>query len=441
MSQNLPKRKAGALALWVILIASAITGAALSVYAIDGVIDKSASAQAEPAKREFTIVAEDADLEIAPGKVVRAWTFNGTIPGPTLRFTEGDDVTIHFINKTPLAHTMHFHGNHDDKNDGVLPQVMPGQNYTYHFIAEPAGALMYHCHAYPTSLHIRMGMYGAMIVDPKEQMAPAKEYALVLSEFDLDNQDNFVAKYYPVNGYTDQYIGDNALQVKQNQLVRLYVINIGTTIPYSFHLHSTIFKAYPSGLPSNEPIDAQTIEIGPGNAAIVEARWKWPGMYLFHSHGLQEERGNMGEIRVLPDDGTKLQKSESMLDWQYQLQKQLQKPTPVAYDNLDGSAPPPAHGGHSTGANVVRIAQGAWDKNNEVYYEPAEMTVEKGSAVAWVNDDGIVHTVTESSGAFDSSMMASGQQWGHVFEKEGRYDYYCTLHPWMTGSIDVTAGP
>lgn len=441
MSQNLPKRKAGALALWAILIASAITGAALSVYAIDGVIDKSASAQAEPAKREFTIVAEDADLEIAPGKVVRAWTFNGTIPGPALRFIEGDDVTIHFINKTPLAHTMHFHGNHDDKNDGVLPQVMPGQNYTYHFIAEPAGALMYHCHAYPTSLHIRMGMYGAMIVDPREQMEPAKEYALVLSEFDPDNQDNFVAKYYPVNGYTDQYMGDNALQVKQNQLVRLYVINIGTTIPYSFHLHSTIFKAYPSGLPSNEPIDAQTIEIGPGNAAIVEARWKWPGTYLFHSHGLQEERGNMGEIHVLPDDGKQLQKSESMLDWQYQLQKELQKPTQVVYDNLAGSAPPPAHGGHSMVDNVVRIAQGAWDKNNEVYYEPAEMTVKKGSAVAWVNDDGVVHTVTESNGMFDSSTMASGQQWEHVFEKEGRYDYYCTLHPWMTGNIDVTAGP
>jgi plastocyanin len=441
MSQ-LPKRKAGAFALWAILIASAITGAALSVYAVDGVVeDKSASAQAEPVKKEFTIIAEDADVEIAPGKVVRTWTFNGTVPGPTLRFTEGDDVTIHFINKTPLAHTMHFHGNHDDKNDGVLPQVLPGQNYTYHFIAEPAGALMYHCHAYPTSLHIRMGMYGAMIVDSKEPMEPAKEYALVLSEFDPDNQDNFVAKYYPVNGYTDQYMGDNALQVKQNQLVRLYVINIGTTIPYSFHLHSTIFKTYPSGLPSNEPLDAQTVEIGPGNAAIIEARWKWPGTYLFHSHGMQEERGNMGEIRVLPDDGKQLQKSESMLDWQYQLQKELQNPAAVAYDSLEGSAPAPAHGGHAAGGNVVKIAQGAWDKNSEKYYEPAEMTVKQGSAVAWANEDGVVHTVTESNGAFDSSIMSAGQQWEHVFEKEGRYDYYCALHPWMTGSIVVEAGP
>jgi hypothetical protein len=350
--------------LWGILVASAIAGTMLSLSAIDlgKETTKAADATISPVNREYTLVAEDADLEIAPGEVVRTWTFNGTMPGPTLRFTEGDNVTIHFINKTPLPHTVHFHGNHDEKNDGVIPQVMPGQNYTYNFIAEPAGAFMYHCHAYPTSLHIRMGMYGAIIVDQKEPtLQPAKEFALVLSEFDSKNQDNFVAQYYPVNGYIDQYMGDNALEVSQNENVRFYVINIGTTIPYSFHLHSTIFKVYQSGLPSNDPIDAQTIEIGPGNAAIVEASWKWPGTYLFHSHGIQEERGNMGEIRVMPDTGQVRSENESMIDWQYQLQKDLQKPTTVNYANLDGSATAsPSHGSHSVqGSNVVKILKGA----------------------------------------------------------------------------------
>jgi nitrite reductase (NO-forming) len=245
-------------------------------------------------RRQITLVAQDAEVEIAPGKTVKMWTFNGTVPAPPLRFTEGENVSIIFINKTPLPHTIHFHGNHDDKNDGVFPQIMPNESYTYNITAVPAGALMYHCHAYPTSLHIRMGMYGAMIIDPKDKpLEPAREFVMVMSEYDSKDIMKFEAEYYPINGYIDQYI-TNPLEVNHGELVRMYVINIGTTIPYQFHLHSTTFKAYPSGLLSNEPIDAQTYPVGPGDSAIIEARWKYPGTYLFHSHGIQEERGNMG---------------------------------------------------------------------------------------------------------------------------------------------------
>jgi len=80
-------------------------------------------------KRQITLVAQDAEVEIAPGKTVKMWTFNGTVPAPPLRFTEGENVSIIFINKTPIPHTIHFHGNHDDKNDGVFPQIMP-MNHT-----------------------------------------------------------------------------------------------------------------------------------------------------------------------------------------------------------------------------------------------------------------------------------------------------------------------
>lgn len=441
MKDNFEKKRAGAFVLWGILVASAVTGALLSVSNMNFGDKVGASAAASPVHREYTLVAEDAELEIAPGEVVKSWTFNGTMPGPTLRFTEGDNVTIHFINKTPLIHTVHFHGNHDEKNDGVLPQIIPAENYTYNFIADPAGAFMYHCHAYPTSLHIRMGMYGSIIVDPKdsEVLKPAKEFALVLSEFDPDNQDNFVAKYYPVNGYIDQYMGENALKIKQNELVRLYVINIGTTIPYSFHLHSTVFKVYASGLPSNDPIDAQTIEIGPGNAAIVEAVWKSPGTYMFHSHGFLEERGNMGAVRVLSDgSGEQLSESVSMIDWQYELQKELQKPTVIDYDNLSGSASAQSHSSSAHGGTTVKIVKGAWDKNQRDYYEPAEITVEEGAVINWINEDGVVHTVTsKQQGLFDSSIIAAGQEWQYQFAEEGEYDYYCIVHPWMEGIVHV----
>ena len=117
--------------------------------------------------KKMTIILEDTEIEIAKGEKVKAWAFNGTAPGPTIRVTEGENISILFLNKGAYPHTMHFHGIHDDKNDGVLPVIMPGKSYTYNITAEPAGALMYHCHVPPVSEHIRMGMYGAFIIDPE----------------------------------------------------------------------------------------------------------------------------------------------------------------------------------------------------------------------------------------------------------------------------------
>jgi len=331
-----------------------------------------------PTRKEYTLIAQDAELEIAPGKVVKTWTFNGTMPAPTLRFTEGENVSIKFINKTPTAHTIHFHGNHDDANDGVFPQIMPNESYTYNITAAPAGALMYHCHAMPTSLHIRMGMYGAMIVDPIDKpLEPAREFVMVMSEFDSKNIMEFETEYYPINGYADKYV-TNPLEINHDELLRLYVMNIGTTIPYQFHLHSTTFKAYPSGLWSNEPIDAQTFPVGPGDATIIEARWEYPGTYLFHSHGFQEERGNMGQIYVSEDDGNQsaaaLTQSISMFDWQYELQKQLQKPNITNYEEqvlnnaANAARSAQAAGGHGHGLGHVLPADNP--SNITTYVQP-----------------------------------------------------------------------
>ncbi len=338
----------------------------------------SSNSSAPASRKEYTLIAQDADLEIAPGKVVKTWTFNGTMPGPTLRFTEGENVSIKFINKSPTAHTIHFHGNHDDANDGVFPQIMPNESYTYNITAAPAGALQYHCHAMPTSLHIRMGMYGAMIVDPIDKpLEPAREFVMVMSEFDSKNIMEFETEYYPINGYADKYV-TNPLEINHDELIRLYVMNIGTTIPYQFHLHSTTFKAYPSGLWSNEPIDAQTFPVGPGDAAIIEARWEYPGTYLFHSHGFQEERGNMGQIYVSEDDGNQsaaaLTESISMFDWQYELQKQLQKPNITNYEEqvlnnaANAAKSAQAAGGH--GAALGHVLPADNPSNITTYVQP-----------------------------------------------------------------------
>jgi plastocyanin len=193
-----------------------------------------------------------------------------------------------------------------------------------------------------------MGMYGAMIVDPKgTPLQPAREFVLALGEYDSKNTMNFDAEYFPVNGYADQYMA-HPLVINEGELARFYIINLGTTIPAQFHIHSTDFVAYPSGLLSNNPIHAQTFPVGPGDATIIEAKWQYPGKYMFHSHGIQEERGNMGEIMVVAKDDKehgplvpRVERSSiSMFEWQHDLQKKLQNASIITYgnDKLDASA-------------------------------------------------------------------------------------------------------
>ena len=408
-------------------------------------------------------------------------------------------MTIKFINKTPIPHTIHFHGNHDEANDGVHHQIMANETYLYNITAAPAGALMYHCHAYPTSLHIRMGMYGAMIVDPKDNpLPPAREVVMVMSEFDDDNIMKFETEYYPINGYIDQYV-HNPIQVNYDELVRLYVINMGVTIPFQFHLHSTVFKAYPSGLLSNHPIDVQTVTVGPGDATIVEAKWKYPGTYLFHSHGLVEERGNMGQIVVAAGNTSQNNnnnnqkvadneiRSTSMFDWQYGLQKRLQKPTIVNYTdaqltgiqgstnnnsgliahdntttftqptaNASGATIPEHQPSHESNSDEVMstnheisILQGSGNPSSAVFYDPLPGTIKRGNSVTWMNEDSLPHTATsgnpdngeeaQTGEIFDTGILGPGQSSEEITINANAetYEYYCTLHPYMKGQLTV----
>ena len=154
-----------------------------------------------PIRRNYTLVAQNAEIEVAKGVTAKVWTYNGTVPAPTLRFNEGDEVVVKFVNKTPYSHTIHFHGSHNSANDGVIPQVLPGKEYIYNFTAKEAGLFMYHCHAFPTTEHVRMGMYGAMIIDPVHHpMEPAREYLFVLSELDPENPLANFTRFYPING-------------------------------------------------------------------------------------------------------------------------------------------------------------------------------------------------------------------------------------------------
>jgi nitrite reductase (NO-forming) len=434
-----------------IALVSMTTGAVIATTGKDN----DTQTATEPETVRYTLIAQETTLEIAPGVRVPAWTYNGTIPGPTLRAMEGDRVIINFINKTPLPHTIHLHGDHEEQDDGVFQEVQQGQSYVYDFVAGPAGALMYHCHVMPVSQHVRMGLYGAFIVDPKTPLTPAREYVIVTGEYDTKNQLNEQPEYILFNGYTDQY-WENPLPVKTNETVRIYYINLGSSPAFGFHLHGTIFDAYPSGILENEPLKVQTWEVGSGNAAIFEARWPWEGRYLFHLHGTPEEKGTMAYFNVTdaPEDAVDgvdvaRNKSVDMVSWQNELAKSLQK----ADANASSSITPASsvhHQGHTasfaqdqdnntTDTEAIQIPQDSGTKTTGKTFSPQAALVKAGETVTWTNSDSVPHTIDSRDGSISSGYITKGKSFQHTFYEAGTYEYYCTLHPWMTGSIKIEA--
>lgn len=427
-----------------------------------------------PHTREYTLIAENTTLEIAPGLRVAAWTYNGTIPGPTITATEGDRVIIHFINKTPLPHTIHLHGDHPSNMDGVFELIGPNKTYTYDVIAQPAGALGYHCHVPPVMQHVRMGLYGAFIVYPKTPLPPAREYVLVDGEYDTQNQLNPLPEYYLFNGYAEQY-QLHPLPVKTNETVRIYLINLGMSPAYGMHIHGTLFKAYPSGIWGNPPFKVQSWELASGNTAILEAKWPWPGNYTFHFHGIPEERGAMGFFNVTDApanavDGKDIAitKTINMNDWQMNLTKTLQKADPNGKltniaslnENENGGGGhgmmmnmhmenhPSSSNTSSTGNNgaTVTIVKGATTLNDKAF-SPNPIKIKVGDTITWINEDNNIHTVSsgkpnspDAGRLFDSgltSLITPSKSYSHTFNEPGEYTYFCKLHPNMVGTIEV----
>lgn len=252
--------------------------------------------------REYWIYAEDREVEIAPGIIYPAWTYNGQVPGPTIRATEGDTVRIHFTNKGTKAHTIHSHGFHPANMDGSMPEdfVYPGQTFTYEFLAEPAGLHLYHCHSSPLKHHIAKGLYGAYIVDPKvdTRPRPSQELVMVMNGFDTDvDGENEV---YAVNTEAFYY-AKNPIKVKKGELVRIFLINtLETDLLNSIHLHGNFFDEYRTGTKQIPNAFTDVASFVQGERAILDVRFKFPGMYMFHAHQSEfTEKGWMGFFEVV----------------------------------------------------------------------------------------------------------------------------------------------
>ncbi|HZW55738.1 MAG TPA: cupredoxin domain-containing protein [Nitrososphaerales archaeon] len=376
----------------------------------------------------ITLVANRVQTQIANNVTYDAWSLNGTVPGPTIWVKQCENVQFTLINNDTMAHSIDFHAAQVNWATVYAP-VLPGKSLSFNFTPAYPGIFMYHCGVPPVLEHIANGMYGAIIVNGTGSNAlppaPGGQYVLVESEVYPNSQANpdgsYSGNYTKMLAATPDYVVFNGkafqyqahpLQVKPNQLVRLYLLNVGPTLWEAFHVIGGIMDTvYIDGNPFNVEHGLQTISIPPSGGAIVDMYFTDPGgLNTFVNHAFAyAQAGAVGVFQVANGTGTNTSTSSSA--------------------TAAASGP------------KVSIVAGSAVNTTSTYYSPSTITVVIGvnNTVTWVNDDQAPHTVTDT-GVFDSGIVAAGGSWTHTFTTPGTYQYKCTIHPWMTGTIIVKSG-
>lgn len=239
----------------------------------------------DPHVFETNLTASVTSLEILPGLPTQVYAYNGTIPGPEIRVARGDRVIVHFTNQLPEATTIHWHGVRVPNNvDGVpgvsQPEVLPGETYTYDFIAPDAGTFWYHPH-HRSSEQVGAGLYGAFVVtDPDEPEDLGDELTLVVSDIALEDDGQLDTSL--LGGATELLFGreGNVLLVngkvnpkliaRSGRRQRWRVINAARTRYYQLALdgHGFLRIAGDGGM-IEHPVPTETVVLAPSERAEV----------------------------------------------------------------------------------------------------------------------------------------------------------------------------
>jgi manganese oxidase len=261
---------------------------------------------------EYRLVITERTHPLADGTPYKVFAFGNRIPAPTLVAHEGDWLKITLVNHTSVAHTIHSHGldvpqRMDGANHGHVdamgethehdatelppPPVQPGDEFTYEFIARPAGTYFYHCHV-NTNEHLARGMAGALIVLPRRpDPAVEHDWVLLLQEWDShyakegkpgDPRQLYGADFFTINGRS--FPDTPMMNVSLGDRVRLRFINAGAQ-PHFMHLHGFHFLlTHEDGLPLREPVLMDTVTVGPGQRRDVVFIANNPGEWPLHCH-------------------------------------------------------------------------------------------------------------------------------------------------------------
>ena len=252
-------------------------------------------------------------VEIAPGVKFSAWTFGDQVPGPTVRARVGDRIKFVMTNRSdepapgiqfvaaPMMHSMDFHAAMVSPQDKYR-SIAPGQTIEFEFTVNYPGIFMYHCGTPMILEHIASGMYGALIVEPRNGY-PTKvdrEYVVIQSEFyakappkgakggvyvlDTDRLRMSQPTHTVFNGEHNGMV-KAPLAAKPKERVRLHVLNVGPSKTSSFHVVGTIFdRVWIEGNPDNQFRGMQTVLLGSSNAATVEFVIPEEGSYIMVDH-------------------------------------------------------------------------------------------------------------------------------------------------------------
>ena len=254
--------------------------------------------------------------EIAPGVVFNYWTFNNTVPGPLVRAREGDivEVTIHNKATNLHPHNVDFHAATGPGGGGAVSVVNPGETKTFRFKAKHPGLFVYHCAVPNMAVHMAHGMYGMILVDPKEGLPPVdKEFYIMQGElytagalgrtglqiFDAKKMMDGIPEYITFNGRAGGLA--DKMQVNVGDRVRMYVGNGGVAHNSSFHIVGEIFDTvYPEASIGGALFhNVQTTNIPAGGATIVEFTADYPGNYVLVDHALMRtDKGAWGVLHV-----------------------------------------------------------------------------------------------------------------------------------------------
>jgi YVTN family beta-propeller protein len=260
----------------------------------------------EDGVKVFEVTARPVLWNILDDVTVTAWTYNGTVPGPLLRVTEGDRVRVVFTNELPEATTVHFHGNTlTNAMDGVpnvtQNPVEPGETFVYEFTAGPSGTFWYHSHL-NTDTQIGLGLYAPLIIDPvqPETTLPDVDVTLMLSEWRVVDGLTYPSmpmagaepNYFTINGRA--FPATETINVQVGQRVRIRFINAGQFV-HPMHTHGTSFQIVATDghpVPDMAQITKDTVAVAPGERYDIEFVATEPGMWAVHCHVLHHVTNN-----------------------------------------------------------------------------------------------------------------------------------------------------
>jgi nitrite reductase (NO-forming) len=262
-----------------------------------------ATGRTAPAKVIVELEVKEVEKEISDGVTYTFWTFGGTVPGSFIRVRQGDTVEFHLLNApdSKMPHNIDLHGVTGPGGGAASTFTAPGHGSQFTFKALNAGLYVYHCATAPVGMHVANGMYGLILVEPPGGMPKVdREYYVMqgdfyttgkyrekgLQGFDMQKAIDENATYVLFNGKEGALTGDNALQAKVGETVRLYVGDGGPNLVSSFHVIGEIFdKVWFEG-GSRFQENVQTTLIPAGGAAMAEFRLEVPGTYLLFEHSL-----------------------------------------------------------------------------------------------------------------------------------------------------------